>query len=213
MSVRWRFNWYRQTTADRIKPLFVPDKAPRSGVHFDVKSKLPAMSVPARPEWSVSLGPRSIGSLYTLQPGNYHSLAELGAGTVPVVSCGDDNNGISAYCDIREHLYRGKLTVAFNGMNTLTAKYHPYQFAAKDDVAVCFPKASLRLTTELFIQVMLNRERWRYSYYRKCFLEKLERVVILLPLRDGNLDEDTMARVVEATPYWNYLSERLSQTA
>ena len=61
-----------------------------------------------------------------------------------------------------------RLTIAFNG-STLAAKYHPYAFAAKDDVAVCFPKSKLRVTTELFIQVMLGREQWRFSYYRKCY--------------------------------------------
>jgi hypothetical protein len=90
-------------------------------------------------------------------------------------------------------------------MNTLTAKYHPYEFAAKDDVAICIPRAPLRLTTELFIQMMINRERWRYSYYRKCFAEKLRRFVIHLPSKKAGLDEDTMQAVVEAAPYWDYI--------
>jgi hypothetical protein len=213
LAVRWRFNWYRQTTAARLRVLMVPREAPAVGLRFDVRSELPVAEPPTRPEWSIEVDRFRIGDLYTLVPGEYHSLAELAAGSVPVVSCGDDNNGISAYCDVRDCLHKGKLTIAFNGMNTLTAKYHPYTFAAKDDVAVCVPKTPMRLTTELFIQVMLNRERWRYSYYRKCFLDKLERVQVSLLAKAGTLDEDTMERVVEGTPYWSFLRARLGSGA
>ncbi|MBA4179198.1 MAG: hypothetical protein C0506_01280 [Anaerolinea sp.] len=124
------------------------------------------------------------------------------------MSCGDSNNGIAGYFSVpatHSHL----LTIAFNGMNTLTTKYHPYDFATKDDVAICIPRTKMRLTTLLFIQVMMNRERWRFSYYRKCYLEKLRRFEVLLPVLKDGLDEDTMERVVSGTPYWPYLNQML----
>lgn len=214
LTVRWRFSWYRQTTANRIRPLMVPEQLPSQSLPFDVTAELPGTTPEQQPQWAVSLTRFEVGSLYDLAPGEYHSLAALGDGPVPVVSCGDDNNGISAYCNVVDHLHQGHLTIAFNGMNTLTAKYHPYQFAAKDDVAVCSPRVAMQITTELFISVMLNRERWRYSYFRKCFIDKLERVKILLPTTpEGILDEDTIARVIQATPYWTFLSARLAAQA
>ena len=106
-------------------------------------------------------------------------------------------------------VYRDKLTIAFNGMNTLTAKYHPYRFAAKDDVAICLPKQALWVTTHLFVQAILNRERWRYSFYRKCYVDKLRRFEVLLPSKRGKVDEDGIQKAVEAAPYWEYLKERL----
>ncbi|MBI3770152.1 MAG: hypothetical protein HY271_16895 [Deltaproteobacteria bacterium] len=75
------------------------------------------------------------------------------------MSDGDQNNGASGYFDVKEHMYERTLTIAFNGMNPLPARYHPYLFAAKDDVAVCIPRQPLHLTTEVFIQAMINRER------------------------------------------------------
>jgi hypothetical protein len=54
----------------------------------------------------------------------------------------------------------------------------------------------------------MNRERWRYSYYRKCFMEKLRRQSVSLPARSGDVDEDAIASVVEATPYWPFLKDR-----
>jgi hypothetical protein len=207
LAVRWRFNWYRQTTADRIRGLLVPSKVP-DGIKYDVKSALPKTS-PANPSnWHLSLMPVALGDIYDLKPGDFHSMSSLPSGSVPIISCGDADNGVSGYVDVKGTTYRNRLTIAFNGMNTLTAKYHPYEFAAKDDVAICEPRIPLRLTTELFIQMMINRERWRYSYYRKCFADKLRRFTISLPCTKSGMDEDMMQAVLEAAPYWDYIRER-----
>jgi hypothetical protein len=39
IAVRWRFNWYRQTTADRIRHLLVPSEVPPE-IKWDVKGAL-----------------------------------------------------------------------------------------------------------------------------------------------------------------------------
>lgn len=212
LAVRWRFSWYRQTTADRIKVLMVPATVPDTGVHYEVAAGMPPAALVAAPQWSVSMKRFALDVLYDLIPGDYHSLSELPPGGVPVVSCGDEDNGIAGYRAVSEHLYQARMTIAFNGMNTLAAKFHPYEFAAKDDVAVCLPKRPMHATTHLFVQVMLKRERWRYSYYRKCFIEKLRRVEVLLPATgDGQPDEETMRHVVAATPYWGFLASRFAE--
>ena len=77
-------------------------------------------------------------------------------------------------------------------------------------MAVCIPKRALRVPTLLFIQMMLNREQWRYSFYRKCYLDKLRRFKILLPVSVGEIDEDTIQAAVKQTPYWGFLKTWLS---
>ena len=207
-AVRWRFNWYRQTTRDRVRGLLIPDDYPEA-VRFDVRSALPPVQDAKAPSWRPQFRKFTLDDLFNLEAGDHHSLSKFGPGRTPVVSCGDRNNGISAYLDVKKPLYQNVLTIAFNGMNTLVAKYHPYQFAAKDDVALCFPKQEMRLTTKLFVQVMLNRERWRYSFYRKCFLDKLRRFELPMPVKRGALDEDGMQAAMEATSYWPFLKGRL----
>lgn len=211
-AVRWRFSWYWQTTQSRLTRILVPASAPTT-VAFDVESYIPTLSTVTTKPAAMNFQPFVLGAIYDLRPGDHHSLSALPAGSVPVVSCGDADNGISGYYGVEKPLYRNRLTVAFNGMNTLTAKYHPYEFAAKDDVAICIPKRPLRLTTELFIQVMLNRERWRFSYYRKCYREKLERLAVLLPVKAGVIDEDGIQELMKATPYWAFLKDRLGSRA
>jgi len=205
-AVRWRFNWYRQTTANRLKNLSVPDDTP--DLPFDVAGALPDIEAVDQHEWTLKTVHFELSELFQMEPGDYHVLSELPPGSVPVVSCGEAENGIAGYFDVPGPYNRDKLTIALNGSPLLT-KYHPYEFAAKDDVAVCTAKNPLRLTTLLFIQVALNRERWRYSYYRKCYMDKLRRLRLLLPAANGELDEDTMEKVWDNTPYWAFLRHRL----
>lgn len=210
MAVCWRFNWYRQLTADRVRRTPVPDDVP-ADLAFDVGASMPAPSTGSSARRGrLHLKMVCLSTLYDFKPGDFHSLSDLPSGDIPVVSCGDQENGVSGYFGISEPVYSHKMTIAFNGMNTLTAKYHPYRFAAKDDVAVCFPKAPLRITTELFIQVMMNRERWRYSYYRKCFVDKLRRFSVPLPVKRGRPNEDVMQSVVESAAYWNVLRNEIT---
>jgi len=90
----------------------------------------------------------------------------------------------------------------------LTTQYHPYAFAAEDDLAVCYPRESYRTTTILFVQAMLKNERWRYSYYRKCYMHKLRRLVIYAPVKDGQIDEDQIERIVSSSPFWSFQIKR-----
>lgn len=206
-ALRWRFSWYWQTTVNRLRRLPIPEAPP--ALAFDVKGALPQLPVVSPPRIRVKLEKVVLGSIYDLVPGDFHSTSELKPGTIPLVSCGDLDNGIiGRVAAPKDRLYEHKLTIALNG-RPLTTKYHPYQFVTKDDVAVCLPRTPLQLTSELFIQAMLNRERWRYSYYRKCYIEKLHRFRLNLPVKNGAIDEDAMKVMVEATAYWKYIQSHL----
>lgn len=208
-ALRWRFNWYRQTTVDRIRRLMIPDTAP-DGLQFNVKAVMPDKASTQRSGWQLKLKPFTLGDIYELEPGHFHSIGHLPSGTIPVVSCGDYDNGVIGYFDVgNAPTISDRITISFNGDNALTSKYHPYRFAAKDDVAVCQPKTPLLPTTELFIQTMVNRERWRYSYYRKCYAEKLRRFQVALPAKGGAIDEATIRAVVESSPYWAYIQTQV----
>jgi hypothetical protein len=117
------------------------------------------------------------------------------------------------YCNVPQpHQYRNALTIAYNGSWPLLTKYHPYVFAAKDDVAVCIPRRKFRLSTLLYAQFMLNREVWRHSYGRKCFREKLKRFNIEVPIDDnGDLNEQAIENIVACASYWKFYEELVSK--
>lgn len=210
-ALRWRFSWYRQASVDRIRRLKIPDQN-KGNVHFDVRELLPALNTSTKAKWKAKFAQVRLDSIYMLIPGDYHAAANLPDGDIPLISCGDLDNGIVKFVDVPSgHIYDHQLTIAFNG-STLATKYHPYKFATKDDVALCEPRQTLRLSTEIFIQLMMNRERWRYSYYRKCYMEKLKRFSVPLPVKHGGLDEDAMAMILESNPYWQFVKTRLQNT-
>jgi len=87
-------------------------------------------------------------------------------------------------------------------------QYEP--FIATDNVVMCIPKNPLRETTLIYIQVLLNKSKWRYSYGRQCYKGSFEKTVIDLPIINGdNLNEDYMETVVTKQPYWSEFKERI----
>jgi hypothetical protein len=208
-ALKWRFSWSRQATVERIRRLEIPELN-KQAVSFGVKQLLPQALVSVPPKWKPNFKTFSLDSLFELSAGDYHNGSDLPSGNVPLVSCGDADNGITRFVSVpSEHVYNRKLTISFNGMNTLTTKYHPYDFATKDDVAICSPREPRRLSTLIFVQLMMAREKWRYSYYRKCFMEKLKRQSVALPASGGDVDEDTIEAIMESTTYWAALKPRL----
>ena len=120
-----------------------------------------------------------ISELFAVQSGEYHVMKDLDSGAVPLVSCGDTDNGVIGYFDIPEdHQFQGAITVAYNGSWPIMAKFHPYKFGTKDDVAVLLPLLPMSNLALLYVAALLNQMKWRYSYGRKCFKEKLEGVIL-----------------------------------
>jgi hypothetical protein len=149
--------------------------------------------------------------LFDVESGDYHSAEELGVGDIPLVSCGDQDNGIIGfYAPPKDKIYRDALTVAYNGDWPLMAKFHPYPFAAKDDVAVLRPRKPMGLGSILFFQVLLNRETWRHSYGRKLYKARLEKFELKVPVdAKGQLDEAAIQTWLEADPLWSQVGGAL----
>ena len=135
-----------------------------------------------------------LSRLFNIQSGHFHAIAELDTGDTPLISCGETNNGLVGKFDIPlEKTFKHCLTVAYNG-SPLFSRYHPYRFGAKDDVGILLPKLSLQETTLLYIAAMLSREKWRYSFGRKCYKRKMPNTHIFLPMTsDDQIDEKWIA--------------------
>ena len=209
LAVRWRFSWYWQTTADRFACLMVPADIP-SNVRFPSYIEyMPKMNKPKQDNVQFHRQRfAALGLLFDLIPGDYHNYSVLPAGNIPIISCGTLDNGVCGISRLIKGCMKFLCTIAFNG-STLSAKYHPYKFAAKDDVAICTPKVPMSPATQSLIIVMLKREQWRFSYYRKCYKAKLERVTVPLPATAlGMVDEDAIAAIIETTPYAAFIDGR-----
>ena len=134
-----------------------------------------------------------LDALFKVESGEFHATHELGPGEVPLISCGAVEDGLIGYFDVPpEQCHRNCITVAYNGSWPLLAKFHPYDFGAKDDVAVLTPLGRMREHTLLYVAAVLNLMTWRYSYYRKTFRVRVRNTQIPIPMSGGEVDEDAI---------------------
>ena len=214
-AIRWRFSYGRMVTPDRLMNFDMPGPALCDLVDVEQIAPQPMLANLSLAEGvSTSFQPTALTDLFTVHSGDYHKADSLPDGPYPLISCGDKDNGLMRFVEVPLHyVYENCLTVAYNGSWPMLTKYHPYKFAAKDDVAVLLPKRTLRGTTVLFVQMMLSRETWRYSYGRKCFKEKLMRTAIHLPVKNERLDEDAMEAIMSDTAYWHFIEPRIKDAS
>lgn len=219
---RWRFSYGRKCYQNKMDKLTVLFPIRETGEidedyiadildHVTIQKFMPKKKDVVNEKVEVKLALVPITELFDLHSGDFHNASILADGEIPLVSCGENYNGIIRFCKIPEKkVYANTLTIAYNGQ-PLTTKLHLYKFAAKDDVAVCLPKKNWKLSTMVYVQYALNREKWRYSYGRKCFNEKLKQTAILIPVNsEGKISEDIIERLVANTTYWSYLRPNLT---
>ena len=93
--------------------------------------------------------------------------------------------------------FRNVISVASNG-TPLTSYYHPYEIVPKDDVFVCNPPDDFPLPSIFYTITALNAITWRFSYYRKAYLNKLDKISIHMPI----------AAIGEITSYGSWRTPR-----
>ncbi len=143
-----------------------------------------------------------------IKTGLYHVSGILDEGKIPLVSCVSENGGFEGFFDIeRENILKDAITIASDGM-PLTSFYHYYPFTAKDNVLICKPIRNYKFTTLLFIITQLNNLRWRFSYGRKCYENKVHKIKIFLPFKeDGSIDESYIENLFKSMDSWSLLKK------
>jgi hypothetical protein len=143
--------------------------------------------------------------------GSIHAMNTEDSGQTPVISSSTESNGILGFFDLSEDWPRRKrvITVASNG-TPLTSYFHPYEMVAKDDLFVCEPPAGMTLSTIFYVIIALNGLTWRFSYYRKCYLNKIDKVKIYMPIdSEGEIDQEWIVSVAESCLGWKQLSRAI----
>lgn len=143
-----------------------------------------------------------------LQTGEHHVSGEMDNGGTPLISTSSANNGVEKFVDVLlESTHKNAITIASDGM-PLTSFFHYYPFVAKDNVIICHPNRKYRFATLLYITAQLNRLRWRFSYGRKCYLNKADKIKIFLPVNaEGSIDEDYIEFLSKQLPSWGLLKK------
>ena len=205
---KWRFMYGRQITPERLGRVEVLDVG-----KFKAKLEFKEISKQLTPikqeikdiEYNHKRRNFLLLELFNITSGEYHSINNLKVGKVPLISCSDNDNGISGFYDIPNNkIHKHCLTVTYDG-RPLTTKFHNYKFSAYDNVGVLIPKFNIKKTTLLFICLILNIERWRYGYGRKCYKQKLEKLSIKLPVnKDNEVDEAYIEKIMKNRDIFGY---------
>ncbi|MDR0663067.1 MAG: restriction endonuclease subunit S, partial [Spirochaetaceae bacterium] len=80
--------------------------------------------------------------------------------------------------------------------------YQEHNFSASDHVEKLIPRFSLNKYIGLFIVTMINLDKYRYNYGRKCNQKKIKDTLIKLPADSaGSPDWQFMENYIKALPY------------
>lgn len=147
-------------------------------------------------------GPLEVG----IFRGSIHALNKVELGNIPVVTTQTDMNGIDGFYEVDDYAsHENVITVASNG-TPLTSFFHPYRVVVKDDLIICKLPPSMRPSTAMYLIAALNRLTWRFSYYRKAYLNKLDKISVPVPVTsEGHLDEIWIEELLRSCEGWSQL--------
>ena len=224
-TMRWRFSYGRKCFRDKLCRMYVdiPIKTAGGDIAIDddkigrwlrsqpLDLRPKVRKKPTRAASSFKWERTRLKEIFRLQRGSFHSLSELGEGTHATVSRTENDNGVTGYFSppAGSVVYDpGLLTVS-----TVTgdAFVQAEEFIATDNVIICIPLFDMAIETSYFVAAMINREKWRYGYGRQCYTERLSAMSILVPMKDGEIDQEAIKKVVQKQEYWSFVRGAIAQ--
>ena len=80
--------------------------------------------------------------------------------------------------------------------------YQPLNFSASDHVEKLIPKFEMDKYLAMFLVTIINKEQYRYNYWRKASQTRLKERSIKLPSKtDGSPDWNFMRNYIKSLPY------------
>jgi len=120
----------------------------------------------------------------------------LEKGDTPYITTSSLNNGASGFYDIQSNVQGKCLTLALNG--SVGEVFFQFEdFVTSGDNAVLTLKDEYNPYLLFYIATMIRNHKWRYNYYRKLNLTKLNKMQIPIPYKDNELDLDYIEQIVK----------------
>lgn len=211
---KWRYMYGRQITPYRLGKLDIiasDDYKPAFSWNNLAKKVTPKRNLTKNVELKEpTLKEFNITELFDLQRGHFHAIDKLKQGKYPTVSRVADDNGLVGFYQKpkKAKVFPRFLITVSTVTGVAFLQFKP--FIATDNVIVCIPKSELRLTTLLYIQSVINKVKWRYSYGRQCYKRVLKKTVLTLPvIATAKIDEDYIQKMVINQPYWKAYNKKI----
>ena len=121
--------------------------------------------------------------LFYIKKGKRLTKADMIDGTIPYIGATDNNNGITAYIANDTYLHPANtITVSYNG-SIAEAYYQTSKYWATDDVNMLYPKFKLTKYVAIFLNTLINKEKYRFNYGRKWDKDSMQKSKIKLPIK------------------------------
>lgn len=125
-------------------------------------------------------------------------LEEYGSGKYPYVTTQATNNGVDGFYDYFTE--EGNVLTVDSAVLGFCS-YQPLPFSASDHVEKLIPKFKMNKYVAIFLVTIINQERYRYNYGRKCSQTRMKEISIKLPVSDRQPDFDFMEHYIKSLPY------------
>lgn len=114
------------------------------------------------------------------------------------------NNGVEGFYDFQTE--KGNVLTVDSAVLGYCA-YQATNFSASDHVEKLIPKFEMNVFNALFLVTILNLDRYRYNYGRKCSQTRMKQISISLPSKNGKIDLEKMENFIKQLPYSSSLQK------
>ena len=146
----------------------------------------------------------NLGDLFTFEKGERLTKPDRIEGDIPLITAGENNNGVSEYISLenfkdKKKLFENKITVDM----FFNVFYHDYKYFSDDNIHTLLPiNFELNKYNSLFLVTVLNKLKYKYAYGRQVRLMRLPLEKIKLPVdKNGQPDWQFMEDYIKSLPY------------
>ncbi|QMU63506.1 MAG: N-6 DNA methylase [Flavobacteriaceae bacterium] len=125
-------------------------------------------------------------------------LEEYGTGVFSYVTTQATNNGVEGFYDFSTE--KGNVLTVDSAVLGYCS-YQELDFSASDHVEKLIPKFEMNEYVAVFLVTIMNLERYRYNYGRKCSQTRMKEISIKLPSKDNEPDFKFMEHYIKTLPY------------
>jgi len=212
---KWRFSFSFMAIKQRIERLKLIQYSPDCNIKKDIKKLSPKKI--KKDETFILNEIKLINVVYNKN--SHNGLCEVSKntaipqnalenGTTPYITTSSLNNGASGFYDIEPNFKSKCLTLALNG--SVGEVFFQFEdFVTSGDNAVLTLKDKYNPYLLFYIATMIRNHKWRYNYYRKLNLTKLNKMQIPVPYKDNQIDLEYIEQIVKNSYGYKEISKFL----
>ena len=136
--------------------------------------------------------------IFNYSKGKRLTKADSIEGDIPLVTAGENNQGVSRYVNNDMDIFSDCITIDMFGY----CVYRSYAFCCDDNILVLNPKEALSEYSMIFISTVINKDGYKFAYGRQYRQKTLVKHSIKLPAtKSGKPDWQFMEDYIKSLPY------------